>query len=305
VIAHAEPPEWTPVVALVTGAALVSWLHLRGALRARRRWPRPRVGPRVAAFESGMALLLIAVASPLDALADRSFACHMAQHVLLMMLAPPLLWLGSPWPTLWLGLPGSLRRRLAPLLRVRGLHALARQVTRPAVCWLAFVLTTWLWHLPSAYEWALHDELVHDAEHLSFLGTGLLFWWPVIHPGPTGRPATAWWILPYLSLAMLENTAFSALFTFSDRVFYPSYATAAPPEGIDPLTDQALGGAIMWLAGSLAMLVPGVLAVVRLLGPEPAAATGRTPASAARGRPGAASGRSRSSHPSSSRITVR
>jgi putative membrane protein len=267
---HALPEAgstWIAKGGLVAAAGLVSLLHLRGWARLHRRRSRRPVGA-VAAFQAGLATLLVAVLSPLDTLADRSLSFHMTQHLLLMMVAPPLLWSGSPCTFIRLGLPRGLRRATARLLGAPPLHAVGRWATHPVACWLAFVLATWAWHLPAAYEWALRDELVHDAEHLCFLGTGLLFWWPVIHPWPARPAGPQWWIVPYLSLAMLENTAFSAVFTFSDRVLYPSYLAAAPPGGLSPLDDQALGGAIMWIGGSLAMLVPGVLAVVRLLGPS-------------------------------------
>lgn len=268
---HAHPEAgsaWTADYGLVAGAVLVAVVHLRGWRRLHGRPARPPAHAGAAAFQAGLTVLLLAVSSPLDALADRSFAFHMTQHVLLMMVAPPLLWLGSPYPVLLLGAPRRLRRRcVGPLLRLRALRTLARRATHPAVCWLAFVLATWAWHLPAAYEWALRDELVHDLEHLCFLTTGLWFWWPVVRPWPVRPRGPQWWILPFLFLAMLENTAFSAVFTFSDRVLYPSYLVTATPGGLPPLTDQALGGAVMWLAGSLTMLVPGAFTVIRLLGP--------------------------------------
>jgi cytochrome c oxidase assembly factor CtaG len=187
-----------------------------------------------------------------------------------MLVAPPLLWMGSPLRFVVPGVPRALGRdRLGRLLARPVLQALAGLATRPVTCWIVFVGTTWAWHLPLLYEWALRDELVHDAEHLCFLATGLLFWWPVVRPWPARPRGPRWWSLPYLTLAMLVNTIFAAVFTFADRVIYPSYVELPSPWGIPPLTDQALAGVLMWVAGSLAMLLPSVIAVVRLLGPGP------------------------------------
>lgn len=258
---------WITEPALAVAASAPALLYLRGWLRLHRRRRSAASGPELAAFQGGLLVLLVAVASPLDALADRSLSCHMTQHVLLMLVAPPLLWLGSPLRFLLLGLPRVLGRWLARLPAHPPLRALARQATRPATCWIVFVATTWVWHLPSLYEWALRDEVVHDAEHLCFLAAGLLFWWPVVRPWPARPRGPLWWCLPYLTLAMLGNTVFSAVFTFADRVLYPSYLGATPPWEIAPLTDQALAGAIMWVGGSLTMAVPAVFAVMRLLGP--------------------------------------
>lgn len=261
---------WLTEPALALATAVPALLYLRGWLFLRRRRRSSAAGRELASFEGGLLVLLVAVASPLDGLADRSLSCHMTQHALLMLVVPPLVWLGSPLRFLPMGLPGALwRRRLARLTARGPLRTLAHRVTRPTTCWIAFLGTTCLWHLPVFYEWALRDELVHDAEHLCFLATGLLFWWPVVRPWPARPRGPLWWSLPYLTLAMLANTIFSAVFTFADRVLYPSYVGTSPPWGIAPLTDQALAGAIMWVAGSLTMAVPAVVAVLRLLGPGP------------------------------------
>jgi cytochrome c oxidase assembly factor CtaG len=278
VLAH-----WTPSQGLLAAACVSVLLYLRGWWALQRRCPRRLPRWRLWAFLAGTASLLVALVSPLDALADALLSAHMAQHLLLMMVAPPLLWLGAPLAPWLRALPDALRRRgVARLVAWRPLRALARGVARPAFCLVTFFVVTWLWHLPALYEWALRDERVHDAEHLCFLAAGLLFWWPVVSPWPARGAGRHWVALPYLLLAMLENTLFSALFTFSDRLLYPSYAAGPHPFGLAPLADQALAGAVMWVPGSLAMLLPAVAILVRLLDAPPAGAARRTERPSAR-----------------------
>ncbi len=262
-LSHLGPESW-----LVLGAVLALALHARGWRVLHRLRPERYPVWRLVSFCAGVATVLIALLSPLDALADRLLSAHMAQHLLLMMIAPPLVWLGDPLAPALCGLPERLCRRvIAPLLARSSLRALGRGLTRPAVCWIGFVVVTVLWHLPVLYQAALRSEPLHDFEHVCFLTAGLLFWWPVLTPWPAlPRP---WVALPYLVLAALENTLFSAVFTFSDHLLYPIYAGRAPAFGLTPLADQALAGAVMWVPGSLAMLIPVVVRVARLLDPQP------------------------------------
>lgn len=277
VLAH-----WTPSMGLVAAACAPVLLYGWGWWALHRRLPQRFPRWRLACFLSGTAVILAALVSPLDAFADVLLSAHMAQHLLLMMVAPPLLWLADPLAPFLRALPDGLRRRgVARLVAWRPLRVLSRGIGRPVPCFTAFVAITWLWHWPALYEWALRDELVHDAEHLCFLVAGGLFWWPVIAPWPARGATRRWVALPYLGLAMLENTIFSAVFTFSDRLLYPSYAAGPHPFGLAPLVDQALSGAVMWVPGSLAMLVPVAVIAMRLLDTPPPRPAG--PALAARG----------------------
>lgn len=271
-------PPW-PAAAL----ALTALIYLRGwrTLAAQRR--DHMAAARPAAFLAGLAAILVAVASPLDAFAGLLLQVHMLQHILLTMVAPPLLWLGAPALPLLRGLPPRLvRRGLAPLLTWPALRRLGRALAHPAAGWLAMVSTTAIWHLPGPYQLALRSPDWHELEHATFLLTGLWFWFPVVQPWPSRPRWPRWAMLPYLLLADLFNTALAALFTFAATPLYPTYAAAPPLTAGGALADQAMAGALMWVGGSAAYLgAVGVITVRWLSGARATA----PPAPAARVRP--------------------
>jgi cytochrome c oxidase assembly factor CtaG len=119
-----------------------------------------------------------------------------------------------------------------------------------------FVATTWLWHAPAAYELALRSSGWHYLQHVCFLVTGLLFWYPVVRPYPSHPRWSTWLLLPYLILADVQNTGLSALLTFSSKVLYPYYLQVPRLGGLSALEDQAAAGVLMWVPGSLAYLLP-------------------------------------------------
>lgn len=232
-------------------------LYLRGWRQLRRRGSQRWGGRQLACFLGGLLAIFLALASPIDSLATLLLQVHMIQHLLLMMLAPPLLWLGEPLVPLLRGLPVPVRRYwIAPLLRWRPLRAVLARLTQPVPAWLLLTLATWLWHLPPLYGLALREPLVHHIEHACFLLAGLVFWWPVIEPFPGRLAWSRWLLVPYLILADLQNTALSAWLTFSDRVLYPHYESMPRLGDISVLQDQATAGIIMWVPGSLAYLLP-------------------------------------------------
>ena len=124
------------------------------------------------------------------------------------------------------------------------------------------------WHLPGPYQLALRSTAWHEVEHLCFFAGGLLFWWPVVQPWPTRAHWPAWSLPPYLLLGDLVNTVLAAFLAFSDRVLYPAYEAAPRLFGLSALADQALAGALMWVPGSLAFLVPAMAITWRLLSPR-------------------------------------
>jgi cytochrome c oxidase assembly factor CtaG/polyferredoxin len=245
---------------------LTAWIYVRGWRQLRRRGS-PRFGPReLWCFLGGLAALFLALASPIEPFSTLLLQVHMLQHLLLMMVAPPLLWLGAPLIPLLRGLPVDVRRHwVGPFLRAEVVRAAFGWLVQPPVAWVLFVVTTWLWHTPQLYEIALRSDGWHYLQHTCFLGTALLFWWPVVRPYPARPQWSRWVLLPYLFLADVQNTALAALLTFSSRLLYPHYAAVPHLWGMTAREDQAVAGVIMWVPGSLAFLVPLVWIGFRLL----------------------------------------
>jgi cytochrome c oxidase assembly factor CtaG/ferredoxin len=258
--------SWTPDYEAPAILLLTCALYARGWRRLRRRRPREFGVARLASFLSGVAAILLAVASPLDAFAGLLLTAHMIQHLLLLMVAPPLLLYGAPYLPILRGLPARvLRHGAGPFLASPELQWFGRKLTHPLVCWLAFTIASLTWHTPELYELALRSPFWHGVEHLCFLGAALLFWWPVIQPAPSRAQWPRWAMIPYLFLADFQNTALAAFLIFCDRAIYPSYAAAPRLLNLSPLEDQAAAGAVMWVPGSVAYLVPLGLLTIKAL----------------------------------------
>ena len=251
-------------VALLLVMALVYW---RGWMRRRQLLHGSRDFNRLWAFLGGLFALFLALDSPLDTFDSLFLSAHMAQHLLLMMIAPPLLLLGQPTLPLLRGLPKAfVKEALGPFLTSHPLRRFSEFLTAMPVAWLLFALSTILWHIPLFYELALRSPAWHGVEHASFLWTGILFWWPLIWQGPGKSRWPEWAAIPYLLFSDIVNTALSAFFIFSGKVLYPSYNTIRI-SGFSATDDQALAGAIMWVPGSIVYLLPAIVFTMRLLSP--------------------------------------
>ena len=223
-----------------------------------------------AAFAAGLLALFLALVSPLDLLADHYlFSAHMVQHLLLTLVAPPLLLLGAPT---WL---------LRPLLRWRVLAWAERSLGHPLVALGLFTVALAAWHVPRLYEWALATQLAHVAMHLSLLATATLFWWPVVHADVATHGLSYPGRMAYLFAACVPSTALGAVLTFAAAPFYPTYSAAADPLGLGlfaltrgawgltPLADQQLGGLLMWVPGGLVYLLGIGITLMRWLAAAP------------------------------------
>jgi cytochrome c oxidase assembly factor CtaG/polyferredoxin len=257
------PSEPWILVSLILTAAI----YLRGWLHLRHRDPHRWNGRRLWAFLAGLAGIELALASPIETFASLVLQLHMVQHVLLMMVIPPLLWLGEPFLPMLRGLPRPIRVVwIAPVLRSPFVRRVFTSLSHPIVALVLFVAASWGWHAPAAYELALRSTAWHTLEHLCFLGTGMLFWYPVIRPYPSRPQWSIWLLFPYLILADVQNTVLSALLTFSDRLLYPYYAQVPRLGGLTALQDESAAGLIMWIPGSIAYLAPLFVIGVRMLG---------------------------------------
>lgn len=258
---------WSLPFWLSTAIILVSAIYVRGWLAIRRTRPAYFTGARLLCFVGGMAVLWLAIASPIDGFADTLLSAHMVQHFLLMSAVPPLVLLSAPVVPLLRGLPRwSIRQIVGPLIGLRWLRSVGHFLTGPVVAWLTFNSVFLAWHLPKAYDYALRNENVHDFEHICFLTTALLFWWVILHPWPGSVRYNGWMVLVYLLSADIVNTALSAFLAFCNRPIYQFYVTQPNPFHISALSDQIAGGAIMWVLNSTVFLVPAMLLTMRLAG---------------------------------------
>jgi len=235
------------VVALViAGSALLYargvheiW-RVAGPDRLIRTW-------QVFVFAGGIAALLIALASPLDARADVSLVWHMTQHVVLLTVAAPLLAAAAPITAMLYALPTRARRRVQPVWR----RVLRSQSDRGWIAWtaLAFIVanaTVAVWHVPALYDAAVRNDTVHALEHVSFVLTATLFWWMLLGAGRRSRRGLG---VIGVFVATLPATALGVLMTLAHTPWYPAYG-----RGEDALRQQQLAGAVMWGFSGVAMV---------------------------------------------------
>lgn len=257
-------PVW-----LTLSIIFVAFIYVRGYFAIRKTRPEQFTVVRLASFLTGLIVLWLSLGPPMDDFADALLSAHMVEHLLLMSVVPPLLLYGLPVVPMLRGLPVIFRRNVvSPLLRLPYLRAFGRWIVNPVVAWIAMNLTFLVWHIPSAYDFALRNEGWHAVEHLCFLVTAILFWWCILRPWPTPPNGANWGILIYLIAADIVNTLLSAFLAFCNRPVYSYYTDRANPFGVSPLEDQVLGAAIMWVIGSLAFLTPAVVITVHLLRPS-------------------------------------
>ncbi len=247
--------DWHADPVVLAGLVLVGGAYLAGVRRVECRGGSvPRA--RVRWFAAALAVLTLALCSPLASVSERRFSVHMVQHLLLTYGAAPLLAFGAPVTlALQAAGPGAGRQRLLGLLH----HPVVRAVTHPVTAWVAFAAVMYVTHFSGLYEASLRHPAVHGFEHLLYLGVAVLFWWPVIRRDPV--PGSFPWPgrLLYLVLAMPYQSLLGLAIFSSSRPLYPRYVeTLGRAAAID---DQHLAGAVMWVGGDLLMLTAIGLAI--------------------------------------------
>ena len=258
--------DWDIPPAVTSTLVAAGFIYVRGWLALRRTRPNQIPAWRLFSFLAGLLAIFVAVSSSLDTYSETLLFMHMAQHFVLMSVAPPLIVLGNPFVPMLRGLPRPIVRRIGgPIFRSSSAHSLQVLFSRLPFAWLAMNLTYVGWHIPKAYEFALSSENWHNFEHFCFFTTSLIFWWPIVQPWPARRRLNSWMIIPYLLTSDFVNTGLSAFLCFSGRLLYPSYGVVERPFGIDALKDQVAAGAFMWVFGSLVFLIPAIYLTTRLL----------------------------------------
>ena len=255
-------------VLLTLLVVFIALVYIRGWLLLRETSANVIAPWRAASFLLGLFLIGIAVASPIAALDHELLTAHMVQHLLLMTLAPPLIWLSAPLKPLLHGLPRQFAQEIVvPMFRSPLLTRLCGSLAQPKFCWLAAAAVLVGWHIPAAFALGMHSEAWHAVEQASFLAVGLLFWWPVVQPWPSiSRPD--WSIIVYLFLATLPCDILSGFLVFCDRVVYPAYSSSPQPFGFSALADQQCAGALMWTCVTIVYLVAGTILATQLLSPQ-------------------------------------
>ncbi|MBA3687391.1 MAG: cytochrome c oxidase assembly protein [Chloroflexi bacterium] len=248
----ADPMPWIGII-------LATALYLAAVRIVDRAHPATRVPRwRIGAWLAGVATIALALVSAVDIYAESLFAVHMFQHLLLAMVAPPLLALGAPMTLALRAASANLRRSiLVPILH----SGPVRAISLPPVGWTVFAVVMWLTHFSPLFNAALENEALHSAEHLLYLVAGVLFWWPVIGADPMRWRLSPIGRMVYLVAQMPINTAVGLAIYFAPAILYPHYASLGRTWGPDPLTDQQLAGIVMWGIGDVILLGALVLAI--------------------------------------------
>jgi cytochrome c oxidase assembly factor CtaG len=245
--------HWRLDGALTIQGAVVAGLYLWGVQRTGRHWPLRRTG----SFLAGVAVVIVALESGLDTFDDRLLSVHMIQHLLLLILAPLLLVGGRPALLALRALPTPERRTLARALS----HT--RRFTGPVWCLALFTTAVVVTHLPSFYDATLRHPALHDAEHLAYLISGSLMWWPLLDGDPAPRRRlSGLGKLVYLLAAMAPMAVIGAYLDRHPTLAYQAYGPPAHALGISAVIDQQQAGAIMWVLGSTIMVAVGLWVAV-------------------------------------------
>jgi cytochrome c oxidase assembly factor CtaG len=246
--------NYSPEVVIPLGAMLGLYLVGRGRLMDRAKYPT-RAGGRTALFLLGFGALALALISPIERFTQDLFFMHMVQHLLLTMVAAPLLLLSAPVAEYMWALPDPVRLSVGQWLNRRGfIRQALKGVTLPVVAWLTFGVVMWSWHVPEAYNAALNSWPVHIIEHMTMFGAAVIFWWPVIGPAPLRTQLPYPLRFLYLFLAMFQSIILGAILTFATDTVYSYYESAPTHFGISKSNDQQLAGILMWLPGSFVHL---------------------------------------------------
>jgi len=256
---HDDAVQWTLSPGVVLPLTLALLLYLVGWLRLAHRSTREMPRRRAGLFFAGWMIMAGALVSPLHAGGERSFALHMIEHELIMLPAALLLVAARPGPVLLWGLPALARQALAPMLR----WPLWRALTAPATATLLQAGALILWHLPALFDRALRSDGWHIAQHASFVGTALLFWWAML---PQRRSDSGLFPAVCLFVTSMVGSGLGALMALASSPWYPAYAAMGTmPLGLSPEADQQLAGVIMWVPGGLFHLGAALVLLGRAL----------------------------------------
>ena len=241
---------WSFDAGIVIPLVLTAGLYFRGAKTAHGISLKQKV-----CFWAGWFLLCVALLSPLHPLGEALFSAHMAQHELLMVVIAPLLVVARPLVALLWGLPFTWRRALGQWSKRKTVQNSWRFFTQPMTAWWVHAAALWLWHIPRFFQATLDSDWIHSAQHVSFLGSALLFWWSLFYAHGKDRYGAS---VLYLFTTAVHTSILGALLTFASTIWYPAYAATTLPWGLTPLEDQQAGGLIMWIPAGFVYVIGGL-----------------------------------------------
>jgi len=246
---------WSPYTTAPLFATAL--LYGLGLVRIRRRGSRLRIF-YVLSFLGGWLSLFAALDSPVHEISEELFWVHMTQHEIMMLVSAPLLILSQPAAPFLFALPGLWRAGLAKIEKARVIERTWLLASAPLAAWVLHALALWVWHAPKLFDAALQSEWVHAAQHISFFGTALLFWWTLFHKHAAGLGYGG--AILYVFTTAVHTSVLGALLTFAPQAWYAPYAQTASFWGLTALQDQQIGGLVMWIpAGTLLTIVALVL----------------------------------------------
>ena len=253
--------NWNPLSSLLI--LMVAYVYLNGLSNWNRpshpigRWQR-------ASFFTGLFLIFIALQSPLDNLSEHMLSFHQLQHFLLRMLGPLLILLGPPLTPILRGLPPwALLGIVRPTVRHWFARAAYDKLTNPVISVTLFMGVLYFRQIPEPFNLALGNELVHAVMHMTMMSSGFIFYWAVIDPKPHRSRVHYGVRVLYLGLIVLPNTILGAVITFSKTIVYSGYEGVYQPFDMSVLTDQQIGGLVLWVPGDMmSILVAGIVMVM-------------------------------------------
>lgn len=246
---------WSPYIIIPLFA--VALMYVMGLLQMRRRGAKLHTFS-ILCFASGWLSLFLALDSPVHEISEQLFWVHMTQHEILMLVSAPLLILSQPAVPFFFAVPERWRVPIANIGKARIIERTWLLVSAPLAAWMLHAIALWAWHAPRLFDATLQSEWMHAAQHLSFFGTALLFWWTLVHKH-AGRLGYGGGIL-FVFTTAVHTSVLGALLTFSPHAWYAPYAHTASLWGLTALQDQQIGGLIMWIpAGTLLTVVALVL----------------------------------------------
>jgi cytochrome c oxidase assembly factor CtaG len=242
---------WSFDPGIVIPLLLTAVLYIRGASAAHGVSSKLQIY-----FWTGWLLLCAALLSPLHPLGEALFSAHMAQHELLMVAAAPFLVRARPIAALLWGFPFRWRCALGKWSKQKSFQTGWRFFTHPMTAWWVHAAALWLWHVPRFFQATLESDWVHSAQHISFLGSALLFWWSLFYAHGKAHYGES---VVYLFTTAVHTSILGALLTLASTVWYPAYAASTPAWGLTPLEDQQAGGLIMWIPAGLVYVIGGLI----------------------------------------------